>query len=116
MAISEEKYQKKLKKQQYKIEKKKRKAALKAALSESHADAMSTSSLYVRFAESIKGILYIILAISIIVAVVLGESGLILTLEDIIDSLIIANLGKVLISIIALALFIYGLKNLRIMK
>ena len=53
---------------------------------------------------------------SILAAVILGESGLILTLEDIIDSLIIASLGKVLIGIIAVALFIYGLKNLRILK
>ena len=46
----------------------------------------------------------------------MGQSGLIVTLEDIIDSLIIATLGKVIIIIIAIGLFIYGLKNLRMMK
>ena len=73
-------------------------------------------TLSVRFAESIRGILYIVLALSIITAVIMGQSGLILTIEDIIDSLIIARLGKVLILIIAVALFIYGLKNLRLLK
>ena len=46
----------------------------------------------------------------------MGQSGLTVTLEDIVDSLIIARLGKVLIIVIAIALFIYGLKNLRILK
>ena len=46
----------------------------------------------------------------------MGQSGLIVTLEDIVDSLIIARLGQVLIIVIAIALFIYGLKNLRILK
>ena len=81
-----------------------------------HADSLASPSLYVRFAESIKGILYIILAVSIIAAVVLGQSGLIITLEDIIDNLILATLGKVLLAIIAVGLFIFGLKNLRMVK
>ena len=46
----------------------------------------------------------------------MGQSGLILTLEEIIDNLIIARLGKILIVVIAAALFLYGLKNLRILK
>ncbi len=116
MSKPEVKSQKKALKQIYKLEKKKRKAESRELLQAYHTASKSTSSLYVRFAESIKGILYIILAVSIIAAVVLGESGLILTLEDIIDSLIIAKLGKLLISIIAVALFIYGLKNLGILK
>lgn len=51
-------------------------------------------SLYVRFAESIEGIRYILLAVSIFAAVILGESGLVVTIEDILDSLIIASLGE----------------------
>jgi hypothetical protein len=109
MSKDEQKIRKKLQKQQYKLEKKQLEAG-------SDANSFSRSSLYVRFAESIKGVLYIILAASIIAAVIMGQSGLIVTLEDIIDSLIIASLGKVLIIVIAIALFIYGLKNLRIMK
>jgi small neutral amino acid transporter SnatA (MarC family) len=83
---------------------------------ESGADQTTPPSLSVRFAESIRGILYIILALSIITAVIMEQSGMILTIEDIIGSLIIARLGKVLILIISVALFIYGLKNLRLLK
>jgi small neutral amino acid transporter SnatA (MarC family) len=109
MSKDEQKIRKKLQKQQYKLEKKQLEAG-------SDANTFSHPSFYVRFAESIKGVLYIILAASIFAAVIMGQSGLIVTLEDIIDSLIIARLGKVLITVIAIALFIYGLKNLRILK
>ena len=112
MSKSEAKLRKKLLKQQLKLEKKQH----KAQSGQSVTAPAPAPSLYVRFAESIKGILYLVLAVSIIAAVILGESGLILTLEDIIDSLIIATLGKVLIGVIAVALFIYGLKNLGILK
>ena len=108
MSKKEYKLQKKLQKQQYKLDKYRQ--------SPDSRNGRMHSSLYVRFAESIKGLLYIVLAVSILAAVVMGQSGLILTLEDIVDSLIIAWLGKALIVIIAVALFIYGLKNLRIMK
>ena len=107
MSEKDYKIQKKLRKQRYKLDKKRLQYPR---------DSSSPPSFYVRFAESIKGILYIILALSILASVIMGQSGLILTLEDIIDSLIIARLGKALILIIAVALFIYGLKNLRIMK
>ena len=112
MTSREQKRQKKLQKQRYKLEKKR----LELAAEEAHADEQTRSSWYVRFADSTKGILYIILAVSMLVAVVLGETGLIVTLEDIIDSLMLAHLGKLLIGIIAVALLIYGLKNLRILK
>ena len=104
MSKKDQKIEKKLQKQQYKLEKRRLQGDL------------STPSLYVRFAESIKGILYIVIAVSIFAAVIMGQSGLILTLEEIIDSLIIARVGKALIVIIAVALFLYGLKNLRILK
>jgi hypothetical protein len=109
MSKDEQKIRKKLQKQQYKLEKKQLEAG-------HDADTFYRPSLYVRFAESIKGILYIVLAASIIAAVIMGQSGLIVTLEDIVDSLIIARLGKVMIIVIAIALFIYGLKNLRMLK
>jgi hypothetical protein len=70
----------------------------------------------VRFAEGVKGIIYLILAVSLIFAIVLGQTGVIITLEDIIDNLILAQAGKVILAIIAVALLIYGLKNLRILK
>jgi hypothetical protein len=112
MSKNEDKLRKKRMKQEHKPEKKRQKALL-AGLLPAH---VQESSFYVRFAESTKGILYTVLAVSILVAAVLGGSGLILTLEDIIDSLIIATLGKVLIGVIAIALLLYGLKNPRILK
>jgi hypothetical protein len=109
MSNKEHKIQMKLLKQEYMLEKKRWQQ-------EANADQSTHPCLSVRFAESIRGILYVIPALSIFIAVIMGQSGLILTLEDIIDSLIIAKLGKVLILIIAIALFIYGLKNLRFLK
>jgi len=70
----------------------------------------------VQFAESVKGIIYLVLAISLIVAVVLGHTGVIITLEDIIENLIVAQAGKVILIIIAVALLIYGLKKLRFLN
>jgi hypothetical protein len=109
MSDKEHKIQKKRLKQEYKLEKKRLQR-------EPVTDQAASPSLSVRFAESIRGILYIVLALSIITAVIMGQSGLILTIEDIVDSLIIVRLGKVLILIIAAALFIYGLKNLKLLK
>jgi hypothetical protein len=112
MLESEAKLRNKLLKQQCKLEKKQQ----KAKPGKSAIEGSATPSRYVRFAEFIKGILYLVLAVSMIAAVLLDESGLILALEEIIDSLIIATLGKVLIGIIAVALFINGLKNPGILK
>ncbi len=109
MSKEEHKIQKKQQKLQYKLEKKQHEQA-------GDADSSLHTSVYVRFAESIKGILFIILAVSVFAAVIMGQSGLILTIEDIVDSLIIARIGKALLLIIAAALFIYGLKNLGILK
>jgi hypothetical protein len=70
----------------------------------------------VRFAEGVKGIIYLILAVSLIFAIILGQTGVIITLDDIIENLIVAQIGKVVLAIIAIALLIYGFKNLRILK
>ncbi len=70
----------------------------------------------VRFAESVKGIIYLILSISLFVAIILGQRGMIITLDDIIGSLILATTGKVILIVIAAALLIYGLKQLRLVK
>ena len=73
-------------------------------------------SVGVRFAEAVKGIIYILLAVSLGVALVLGEGDVVITLEDIINNLIVAVAGKVLLAVIALALLIYGLKQVRLVK
>jgi hypothetical protein len=50
------------------------------------------------------------------VAIFLGQTGVIITLEVIIDNLILAQAGKVVLAVIAIALLIYGIKNLRVLK
>lgn len=105
-------------------DKKKQKAELKRKKKELKAMSKSgsvgvgekRSSWFVRFAEGTRGIIYIITGISIIVAIVLGQGGVIITLNDIINNLLIANAGKILLAVIALALVVYGLKNLRWLK
>ena len=70
----------------------------------------------VRFAESMRGIIYIIFAVSLLAALALGQKNIIISLDDIIQHLLLANLGKVILAVIALSLFIYGLKHLRLVK
>jgi hypothetical protein len=70
----------------------------------------------IHFAEIIKGIIYLVFALSLFVAVLLGQRGVIITLDDIIDSFLLASLGKFALIIIALGFLIYGLKNLRLVK
>jgi hypothetical protein len=98
-----------------KLEKKRAKAALKAG-AQPGPPAAAGPSPGVRFAESIRGILYLVLGASLVVALILGQQGVILSLNDIIDSLFAAAAGKVILSLIALALVIYGLKRLRLVR
>lgn len=105
---------KKAEKKRLKAEAKIRKKEIKANTNIGSGSPKSKTTEVVRFAEGVKGSLYIILALSLICAIILGQTGVIMTLEDIIENLILATAGKVLLGIIALALFIYGLKNLRV--
>jgi uncharacterized membrane protein YdbT with pleckstrin-like domain len=73
-------------------------------------------SVGVRFAESVRGLLYIILAVSLVVALIIGETDAVVTLEDIISNLAVLTIGKIILAIVALALLIYGLKNMRVVK
>ena len=75
-----------------------------------------STSPTVRFAEAVRGILFLIFAISLVLAIVLSEGGVIITLDEIIDSLLLAWAGKVALVVIALAFFVYGLKYLRLVK
>lgn len=85
-------------------------------VADSDAEKLNAIGKAVRFAESIKGIIYIILAVSLILSIILGEKGLVITLDDIIENLFLAKAGKVVLIIIAVALLIYGLKNLHLVK
>ena len=70
----------------------------------------------VRFAESVRGVLYVVLGASLVVALVLGQQGAILSLDDIIANLFAATAGKVVLAVIGLAFLIYGLKHLRLVR
>lgn len=74
------------------------------------------SSPAVRFAEAVRGIIYLIFAVSLVLAVILGQKGVIVSLDDIISNLLLIKIGQVVLIVIALSLFIYGLKHLRLVK
>ncbi|NIP84507.1 MAG: hypothetical protein GTO03_02695 [Planctomycetales bacterium] len=96
-----------------KQEKKAAKAASKAGKKPSPPGGSSPA---VRYAEFVRGCLYLLMGGSLLVALVLGQRGAILSLDDLIDSLFAALAGKVLLSLIGLALLLYGLKYLRLIR
>lgn len=96
--------------------KKQAKAAMKAGATPPGASAGNKPSPGVRFAESTRGIIYVVAGASLVVALVLGQQGAIISLDDIITSLFAARAGKVVLALIALALVIYGLKHLRLVR
>ncbi|NNF44790.1 MAG: hypothetical protein HKN62_17435 [Phycisphaerales bacterium] len=70
----------------------------------------------VRYAEMVRGVLYLTTGLSLSVALLLGQRGVIISLNDVIDSLFVARSGKVVLALIAAALAIYGMKHLRIVR
>ena len=74
------------------------------------------SSGAVRFAEYVRGILFLIFAVSLVIAIILSSQGYIVTINDIISSLIPLWFGKIILAVVAVAFFIYGLKYLRAIK
>lgn len=95
------------------------KAEAKAAAARGAAPAASPAaapSPGVRYADIVRGILYVVLGASLVIALILGQRGAILSLDDIVDSLFAAWTGKIILGLIALALVIYGLKHLRIVR
>ena len=109
-----------------KTAKKQAKAEIKAAVAQQDLapeDRTATSgrpepgpSPGVRFAESVRGVLYVVLAVSLVTALILGQRGAIMSLDDIVDSLFAVWTGKIILVLIALALLIYGLKHLRVVR
>ncbi|MCP4707536.1 MAG: DUF1206 domain-containing protein [Planctomycetes bacterium] len=69
-----------------------------------------------RFAEAVRGIIYLIFSVSLIFAVILRERGALVSLDKIIENLLVIRIGQIALVVIALALFIYGLKHLRLVK
>ncbi len=80
------------------------------------APAAQPPSPAVRFADWVRGILYVVLGASLVVALILGQKGAIISLDDIVNSLFAAWTGKIILALIALALVIYGLKHLRVVR
>lgn len=115
---------KKKRKLEAKLAKKAAKADLKRATRSTHHTADRNrdapkdvrSSPAVRFAEYVRGALYVVIGSSLIVALILGQRGKILSLDDIIDSLFAARAGKLILGVIAAALVIYGLRYLRVVR
>jgi hypothetical protein len=70
----------------------------------------------VRYAEFVRGCLYVLMGASLIVALALGQRGAIISLDDVIDSLFAASAGKVVLVLIGLALLLYGFKYLRLIR
>ena len=109
--------QKKLDKSQAKSDKKAAKTELKQQKkSGSHASPQGGPSPAVRYAEFVRGALYVLTGTSILVAIVLGQRGAIISLDDVINSLFAASAGKIILILIGLALLIYGFKHLRIVR
>jgi len=70
----------------------------------------------VRFAETVRGILFLVFAVSLAIALLTPDLGQILGLGEIINRLIGHWGGKIVLAIIAAAFFIYGLKYLHAIK
>ena len=106
---------KKRDKTQLKREKKAAKAELKERKKQSPRKPAGSSPA-VRYAEFVRGCLYVLTGVSLIVALVLGQRGAFTSLDDLTDSLFAAWAGKIILGLIALALVIYGLKRLRLIR
>lgn len=70
----------------------------------------------VRYAELVRGALYVLTGASLLVALLLGQRGAIISLDDVIESLFAARAGKIVLALIGLALLIYGMRNLRVVR
>ncbi len=101
-------------KKKIKAEQKLRKKEIK--VSAQNVSSGQSKSLLVQFAEGIRGIIYIVSGVSLAIVIILGQTGAFITMNDIIENLMLATLGKFILIIIAFALIIYGFKNLRFLK
>ncbi|MCF7836230.1 hypothetical protein K9N08_03120 [Candidatus Gracilibacteria bacterium] len=101
-----------------KIAKKRLKAKIKLAKAKrgSSSQLQDKASPALRFAEIVRGLLYIIGASSLALAVILQEKGTWITLDDIVENLLLIRVGQIVLMVIALALFIYGLKHIRLVR
>ncbi|MFH1375750.1 MAG: DUF1206 domain-containing protein [Patescibacteria group bacterium] len=107
-----------------KAAKKRLKAEIKLAKAQAKAEAQQSkviapeekASTALRFAEVVRGIIYLVGGVSLVLAVVLQEQGVFVGLDKIVENLMVLRAGQIVLIIIALALFIYGLKHIRLVK
>ena len=88
----------------------------KAKTKEVKPPASEKPSLALRFAEIVKGLILLIGSASLILAVVLQQKGVWISLDDIVENLMLVRFGQFIVIVIALGLFIYGLKQMRLIK
>ncbi len=103
-------------KKQAKAEQKGIKGQAESAVTSSSAEGKVGSSRLVRFAEGVRGVLFLVFAVSLVIAIVLPDIGQTLGMSEIIGKLIGHWIGKGVLVVIAVAFFIYGLKYLRAIK
>ncbi len=122
-AKEEAKILKKKLKAQQKIEKAKAKESAKQAKKKDEGSTEvedsskeERSSHIVTFAQGVRGVLFLILSISLIVAIVLSNRGYIITLDEIFESLVAIWIGKVVLVVLSIAFFVIGLKQLKAIK
>ena len=110
--------EKKRKKAEAKALKKKLKYEQKLAKKNEQTQAAQTEKTArpLLFAEYVKGILYLIFSVSLIVAILTSGRIQALTTSEIVRICIATITGKIILVIIATALFIYGLKHLKVVK
>ena len=115
---------KKRQKEKIKLQKKQLKAQTKAVKSKSMGESeldqynidKAESSNMVKVAQAFRGLIYMVLAVSIVVAVILSNKGYIITFEDIFETLAVIRIGKVILFLFAASFFILGLKHLRAIR
>lgn len=105
---------KKQDKAEAKLAKKDRKAELKAG--KNGPPPAAGPSPAVRYAEIVRGGLYVLTGASLVVALILGRRGVIISLDDLVQNLAAARGGELLLVAIGLAFVIYGLKHLRLIR
>lgn len=79
------------------------------------AEQPTSSSRLVTFAESVRGVLFLIFAVSLGSALLVPGAN-ILSINKLIEELLPLPFGKLMLGLIAIASFIYGLKCLRAIR
>jgi hypothetical protein len=67
----------------------------------------------VRWAQSVRGGIDLVLGLSLAAALVIGPRGVVTVLDPTVDSLFLATAGKVLLAVIAVDFVVSGLKAMR---